>query len=49
MLQIGGTIAGAMGGFGGGAGVNAGAGAGAPNLGYMGGGQGLRPSGSIFG
>ena len=51
LLQIGGTIAGAMGGFGGGAGAGTGAaaGAGAPNLGYMGGGQGLRPSGSIFG
>jgi hypothetical protein len=49
ILQIGGTIAG-MGKFGGGgAGTGAAAGAGAPNLGYMGGGQGLRPSGSIFG
>ncbi len=52
MLQIGGAIAGAMGGkpgMGGGAGGGSAAGAGAPNLGYMGGGQGLRPSGSIFG
>jgi hypothetical protein len=53
LLQIGGTIAGAMGGFGGfgggGAPVGAPLGGGAPNLGYMGGGQGLRPSGSIFG
>ena len=50
ILQIGGTIAG-MGGFGKGAGAGTGAAAGAaaPNLGYMGGGQGLRPSGSIFG
>jgi hypothetical protein len=51
LLQIGGTIAG-MGGFGGGGGgapVGAPLGGGAPNLGYMGGGQGLRPSGSIFG
>jgi hypothetical protein len=37
-----------MGGFGGRAGAGAGAGTGAPNLGYMGGGQGLRPRGSIF-
>lgn len=48
LLQVGGTIAGAMGGFGG-----MGAGGGAPmgsggNIGFMGGGQGLRPSGSIF-
>lgn len=46
LLQIGGTVAGAMGGFGGGGGAGAGAGMGAgtgANLGYMGGGQGLRP------
>jgi len=52
LLQIGGTIAGmgGFGGFGGGGASAAGAmGGGAPNLGYMGGGQGLRPSGSIFG
>lgn len=53
LLQIGGTIAGmgGFGGFGGGGGAPAAgaAGGGAPNLGYMGGGQGLRPSGSIFG
>jgi hypothetical protein len=49
LLQIGGTIAGAMKGSGGGAPVGAAAGASAPSLGYMGGGQGLRPSGSIFG
>jgi hypothetical protein len=48
LLQLGGAVAGAMGGFGGGAGAGAGAVTGAPNLGYMGGGQGLRPRGSIF-
>jgi hypothetical protein len=50
LLQLGGAVAGAMGGFGGGGGAAAGApvAAGAPNLGYMGGGQGLRPRGSIF-
>lgn len=50
LLQIGGAVAGAMGGFGGGGGAAAGApmGGAAPNLGYMGGGQGLRTSGSIF-
>ena len=47
LLQIAGAIAGAMGGAPvGGAPMGGG---GAPNLGYMGGGQGLRPSGSIFG
>lgn len=40
LLQIGGTVAGAMGGFGGGGAGGAGGGGG--NLGYMGGGQGLR-------
>jgi hypothetical protein len=48
LLQLGGAVAGAMGGFGGGAGAGAGASTGAPNLGYMGGGQGLRPRGPIF-
>jgi hypothetical protein len=52
LLQIGGAIAGmgGFGGFGGGGGVPASVPTGgASNLGYMGGGQGLRPSGSIFG
>jgi len=50
MLQIGGTIAGAMGGFGGfgGAGGVGAAPMAGGSLGYMGGGQGLRPGGSIF-
>jgi hypothetical protein len=42
LLQIGGTIAGAMGGFGGGGGAGLGTPAAGPNLSSMGGGQGLR-------
>jgi len=51
LLQLGGAVAGAMkgvGGAGGGAAAGAPVAAGAPNLSYMGGGQGLRPRGSIF-